>query len=154
METVRYFWHGFIHRGTTFMYLQYSRPPYHLLSLFGRRRTPSARPSLLFRMDRTHKFISCVVPGPPQWFFHSGKEIVIAWTREKTMTLGGAEPLHSSWQWKVSRRCCHGPLVPLIMGDPGTSDMSPCDYIFPKVKEPLRGNRYDTKDELLRALWQ
>ena len=26
--TVRYFCHSFIHRGTTFMYLQYSRPPY------------------------------------------------------------------------------------------------------------------------------
>ena len=32
MATVRYFWHGFMHRGTTFMYLQYGRPPiYHLL---------------------------------------------------------------------------------------------------------------------------
>ena len=26
------------------------------------------------------KFISCVVPGPSQWFFHFGEEIVIAWT--------------------------------------------------------------------------
>ena len=31
MPTVRYFWHGFIHSGTTFMYLQYSRPFFHLL---------------------------------------------------------------------------------------------------------------------------
>ena len=27
----------------------------------------------------TNKFISCVVPGPSQWFFHFGKEIIIAW---------------------------------------------------------------------------
>ena len=27
-----------------------------------------------------HKFISCVVPGPLQWFFYFGEEIVIAWT--------------------------------------------------------------------------
>ena len=28
----------------------------------------------------TDKLISCVVPGPPQRFFHFGEEIVIAWT--------------------------------------------------------------------------
>ena len=46
----------------------------------------------------TDKFISCAVPGPSQWFFHFGKETVITWTQEKTMTLvGGIEPHHSSW---------------------------------------------------------
>ena len=44
----------------------------------------------------TDKFISCVVPGPSQWFFHFGKEIVIAWTQGKTTTLGDTEPHHSS----------------------------------------------------------
>ena len=28
----------------------------------------------------TDKFISCVVPGSSQWFFHFGEEIAIAWT--------------------------------------------------------------------------
>ena len=28
----------------------------------------------------TYKFISCVVPGPSQWFFHLGKEMLIACT--------------------------------------------------------------------------
>ena len=28
----------------------------------------------------TDKFISYVVPGPSQWFFHFGEEIVIVWT--------------------------------------------------------------------------
>ena len=32
---------------------------------------------LPYSMD---KFISCVVPGPSQWFFHFGKEILNAWT--------------------------------------------------------------------------
>ena len=44
----------------------------------------------------TDKFISYVVPGPLQLLFHFGEEIVIAWTQEKTTTLGGAEPHNSS----------------------------------------------------------
>ncbi|KAJ4450301.1 hypothetical protein ANN_01721 [Periplaneta americana] len=43
------------------------------------------------------------------------------------------------------------------MGDSGTSSVltryDPCDYDrFTKVKEPLRGTRYNTRDELIRAL--
>ena len=31
--------------------------------------------------------------------------------------------------------------------------MSPCDYdLFAKMKEPLRGTRYNTRDELIRAI--
>ena len=62
MATARHFWDGFIHRGTTFMYLQYSR------QIFGRRRTPSARPSLLmFSTDRpiariSSSLVLCRVP--------------------------------------------------------------------------------------------
>ena len=44
----------------------------------------------------TDKFISCVVPGPSQWVFYFGEEIVIAWTHEKTTTLGGTEPHHGN----------------------------------------------------------
>ena len=85
MATFRYFWHGFIHRDTTFMYLQYSRPLiYHLLpnvwkvwytiiaSIFVH--VPYWPPY------NTDKFISCVVPGPSQWFFHFGEDTVISWT--------------------------------------------------------------------------
>ena len=68
----------------------------------------------------TDKIISCVVPGSSQWFFHFGEEIVIAWTREKTTTLVGTEPYHSSWQCE-SHRCCHRPLAPLAKGDSGIS---------------------------------
>ena len=69
----------------------------------------------------TDKCFSCVAPGPSQWVFHFGEEIVIARTQEKTTTLGGTEPHHSSWQCKKSHRCCYGPLAPLAMGDSGTS---------------------------------
>ena len=31
----------------------------------------------------TYKFISCTVPGPSQWFFHFGEEVVIAWTHNE-----------------------------------------------------------------------
>ena len=53
--------------------------------------------------------------------------------QEKTMTLGGTEPHHSSWQCKESHRCfCHEPLAPLAMEDSGTSTiltskLMPCD---------------------------
>ena len=72
MATVRYFWHGFIHRGTTFTYLQYSHPfIYYFCQTFGRRHTQSACPSLLmFSIDRPiARIISCVVPGPSECSF-------------------------------------------------------------------------------------
>ena len=79
METVRYFWHGFIHRGTTFMYLQYSPPLiYHLLLNVW---TPYTISASIFVDVPDWPLISCVVPGPSQWLFHFRKEIVIAWTR-------------------------------------------------------------------------
>ena len=42
--------------------------------------------------------------------------------KQKTTTLGGTEPHHSSWQYMELHRCgCHEPLAPLAMGDSGTS---------------------------------
>ena len=110
---------------TTFMYLQYSCHPCisHFANIWKMLYTIST--SIFVDVPywlppySTDKFISCVVPGPLQWFFHFGKEIVIAWTQEKT-TIGGTEPHHSSWQCKESHHCCHGPLAPLAMGDSGT----------------------------------
>ena len=54
MAAVQYFWHGFIHRDTTFSYLQSSRPPLFIFcQMFGRRRALSACPPLLmFRINR------------------------------------------------------------------------------------------------------
>ena len=83
MATVRHFWHGFIHRSKTFMYPQYSRPLiYHLLpNVWKVSYTISASIFVPYWPPySTDKFISCVVLGPSQWFFHFGEEIVIAWT--------------------------------------------------------------------------
>jgi hypothetical protein len=43
------------------------------------------------------------------------------------------------------------------MGDTATSailtDMSPCDYdLFAKMKETLRGTRYNTREEIIHAV--
>ena len=113
-------------RSTTIMYLQYSRPLiYHILSNVWK---ASYTISATIFVDipywppySTDKFISCVIPGPAQWFFHFGEEIVIAWTQEKTTTLGGTEPQHSSWQRKECRRCCHRSLASLALRNSGTS---------------------------------
>ena len=150
MATVRYFWHAFIHKGTTFMYLQYLSP---FAKFWKASYTVSASIFVDVPYCRPHspdKFIACVKPGPSQWFFHFDEEIVIAWTREKT-TLGGTEPHHSSWQCKESHLCCHRPLAPLAMGYSGTSTVltryDPCEYsLFAKVNEPLRWTLCNTRD--------
>ena len=85
MATVRYFWHGFIHRLQHFCTFSIVSPLiYHLLqSVWKASYTISA--SIFFDVPywppySMDKFISCVVPGPSQWFSHIGEEIVIAWT--------------------------------------------------------------------------
>jgi hypothetical protein len=38
---------------------------------------------------------------------------------------------------------------------PYSTDMSPCDYdLFYKMKEPLRGTCYNTREEIIRAVGQ
>ena len=74
MATVRDFFHGFIHRGTTFMYLQFSRPLiYHLLSNVCKASYTISASIFVYVPYRppysTDKFISCIVLGPSQWFF-------------------------------------------------------------------------------------
>ena len=103
MATVWYFWHDFIHRDTSFIYLQYSHSLiYHLLpNVWKASYTISASifvdvaycPS--YSMD---KFISYIVPGPTQWFFHFGEEIVIAWTH-----IGWVRWMFSTWGRLVRR---------------------------------------------------
>ena len=47
------------------------------------------------------------------------------------------------WQWEILE---HPPYSP---------DMSPCDLnLFARVKEPLRGTRYSTRDDFIRAIGQ
>ena len=94
------------------------------------------------------KFISCVVQGPSQWFFHFGKEIVIAWTQEKTTTLGGTESHHSSWQCC----CCHGPLALLVMGDSGTSTVL-TRYESIRLQSLRQSERTIAKDPVQHKRW-
>ena len=72
MATVQYFWYGFNHRGTTFMYL------YHLLSNVWKVSYTISMSIFVYvpylSPYSTDKFISCVVPSPSQWFFHFGDD--------------------------------------------------------------------------------
>ena len=133
------------------MYLSYSRPLiYHLLPNVWKLSYNISTSIFLDVPYRppysTDKFIYCVVPGPSQWFFCFGKVIVIAWTQDKTTTLGGhtaaaITDLLRRWIWEILE---HPPYSP---------DRSYCDYyLFANVKEPLRGTRYNTRDELIHAL--
>ncbi|KAJ4450034.1 hypothetical protein ANN_01441 [Periplaneta americana] len=59
----------------------------------------------------------------------------------RSHTAAAVKDLLRRWQWEILE---HPPYSP---------DMSPCDYnLFTKVKEPLRGTRYNTRDELIRAI--
>ena len=163
MTTVRYFWHGFIHTGTTFMYLQYSLRPLiynRLPNVWKASYTISASVFVdvpYWPPSSTDKFISCVVPGLSQWFLYFGEEIVIAWT-------------HIGWvRWMFQNlplpeaqefRDNSGVAPCIVMKKNGVLFtkcrrvlLSPCDYdLFAKMKEPLRGIRDNTKDELIRAI--
>ena len=92
---------------------------YHI---FGRHRTPSARPSLLmFRADRPIVRISSslVLYRIPRSGSYSTTFVQRSGENE---TLRGTEPHYSSFQCKESHRCCcHGHLAPLTMGDSVTS---------------------------------
>ena len=117
MTTVWYFWYAFIHRGTTFMYLQYSRSLiYHVLQNI---RKASYTISVSIFVDiqywspySTDTFFSCVVPAPLQWFFHFGEDIVNAWTPYRVSTVDVPEsPIASStrgpWQQQCDYLHCH-----------------------------------------------
>ena len=86
----------------------------------------------------TGKFISCVVPAHSQWFLHFGEEIVIAWTREKTTTLGGTEPHHSSWNARSHTTAVTDLLRrwqwEILEHPPYSPDMSPVGWVLLDVE--------------------
>ena len=56
-------------------------------------------------------------------------------------TVAAVTNLLRRWQWEILEHPSYSP------------DISPCDYdLFAEVKEPLRGTRYNTRDELIRAI--
>ena len=75
MATVRYFWNCFIHRGTTLMYLQYLFS--NVWKALYTNGTSIFINALYWPPYWTDKFISYVVSGPSQWFFHFGEVIVV-----------------------------------------------------------------------------
>ena len=145
MATVRYFWHGFIHRDTAFMYLQYSRPLiYYLLQNLWKTSYTSCASIfadvLYWSPYSTDKFISYVVPGPSHWFFHFGEEILITWTQIgwvhwmiHNLLLPAALEAHESsgvtpcMLWRMMEFCTTNCRRFLL---------SPCNYdLFTEVKE-------------------
>ncbi|KAJ4426343.1 hypothetical protein ANN_27157 [Periplaneta americana] len=66
---------------------------------------------------------------------------IILHDNARSHTAAAVKDLLRRWQWEILE---HPPYSP---------DMSPCDYhLFTKVKEPLRGTRHNTRDELIRAI--
>ena len=62
---------------------------------------------------------------------------------EMNHTAAAVMDLLRHWHWEILE---HPPYSP---------DMSPCNYnLFTKVKEPLRGTRYNTRNYLIRAIGQ
>ena len=85
MATVRYFWHGYIQRGATFMYFQYSRPTL-FINFPNVWKAPYTISASIFvgvpylPPYNVKKIISTVVSDTSWWLFHFGQEIIIAWT--------------------------------------------------------------------------
>ena len=164
MTIVRYFWHGFIHRGTTFMYLQYNRAPLFITfcQMFGRRRTPSARPScLMFWIERPIARISpslVLYRVPRSGSFTLAKRsqshglisseyggcsrISHFQRRKRTVTGSAVWPLTLSWR---RMGFCTTKCRPFLL--------SPCDYnLVAKVKESLRGTQNNSRDQLIHTI--
>ena len=59
----------------------------------------------------------------------------------RSHTAAAVTDLLRRWQWEILEHPSYSPY------------MSPFDYnLFAKVKEPLRGTRYNTRDELIRTV--
>ena len=66
---------------------------------------------------------------------------IILHDNEGSHTTAAVTDFFRLWEWGI------------LQLPPYSPDMGPCDYdLFAKVKEPLRGTRYNTRDELTRAL--
>ncbi|PSN39634.1 hypothetical protein C0J52_27943 [Blattella germanica] len=66
---------------------------------------------------------------------------VARWVTARCHTAAAVRDLMRRWQWEILE---HPPYSP---------DMSPCDYdLLSKVKEPLRGNRYNTREAIIHAV--
>ena len=138
-------------------------PPYlSIFQVFGGRSTPSARPtSFRFRLDRpiariSSSFVLYRVSRSgslilvkrsyshklrrKRWHLVVQNPIILL-DSARSHTTAFVTDLLRHWQWE-------------ILEDPAYSPhMSRCYYdLFVKVKEPLRGTRYNTRDELIYVI--
>ncbi|KAJ4436308.1 hypothetical protein ANN_18939 [Periplaneta americana] len=66
---------------------------------------------------------------------------IILHDNARSHTTAAVKDFLHRWQWEI------------LEHPPYSLDMSSCDYdLFTKVKEPLRGTQYNTRDELIRAI--
>jgi transposase len=66
---------------------------------------------------------------------------IVLHDKARAHTADSVKELLRIWRWEILE---HPPYSP---------DMCPCDYdLFAKMKEPLRGTRYNTRDEIIRAV--
>jgi transposase len=66
---------------------------------------------------------------------------IILHDNARSHTANAVTDLLRRWRWEILE---HPPYSP---------DMSPCDYdLFAKMKEPLRGKRYNTRDAIIGAI--
>ena len=128
--------------------------------MFGRCHTPSVRPSLLmFRIDHPITWISSslVLYGVPHGSFTLAKR-----SSSHGLILGkygGCSRISHCLQRKRSVTAAVWLLALLwrMMGLCTTKChhflLNPCDYnLFTKVKGPLRGTRYNTRNEFINAI--
>ena len=108
--------------------------------------------------DNTAPHCTSKADGIPCLLLHVPAAPNSSTAQEKTTTLRGTVTHHSSWQCNESHRCCcHWPLAPLAIGDSRRSAVltryESMRLRFPRQskKKRLRGTRYNTRDELLRA---
>ncbi|PNF29374.1 hypothetical protein B7P43_G07838, partial [Cryptotermes secundus] len=80
-----------------------------------------------------------------RWIPHTMSEVQqlqrYAIAQDLAHTTDTVKDLLRRWRWEILQ---HPPYSP---------DMSPCDYdLFAKMKEPLRGLRYNTREEIILAV--
>ena len=152
MVSVRYFWNSFIQRGTTFMYLQYSRPRLFITfrQMSGRLRSPSAIPSLLmFLIDCLIAWISSYLV---LYRVHRSGSFTLA---KGTQSHGLKRKRHHllvQWQSKEPYRCCHGSLAPLAMEDSGTSTLLSLHESI-RLRSLRQSERTTARDTVQHKIW-
>ena len=152
-------WQGFIHRGTNLIcsFNMYA-PPLSLLSNVGKA-SYTMRASIFVDVPywpfySTDKFFSCVV---------SGSFTLVKISQSHGLVLGEYGACFRVSHCQRRKRSVTAAAVWLLALSSGmmgfcTSKcrhflLSSCDYdLFAKVKEPLRGTRYNKRDEVTRAV--